>query len=242
MGNNGKTEKKILELIVSEYSWEQILYKIIAWEGLDPWDLDITRLSDSFFTHISGDKELDFRLPAKYVLIASVLLRMKSDHLRTIRQDEMDAALEGSGMEEGMPEMGIPGETEPPKLILNAITVPPRRTPRRKIVVTELIAALRRTLATQERRERKLRQRGKIEIIEDDITERIEGLYARISEIMAGMKAEEIKFSGVVKKWERKEIIDAFLPLIHLNHQRRVDCRQEELFKEIMIRKAGKAG
>lgn len=239
MANNGNSEKKILELIISDYSWEQVLYKVIAWEGLDPWDLDIIKLSDSFILHISKAKELDFRLPAKYILIAAVLLRMKSDYLRVARQ-ETDAAAEDTGMEDGMPEE-LPGQTEQPKLMLNAITVPPRRTPRRKIVVTELIAALRRTLASQERREMKLRERGRINIIQDDIEERIESLYKRISEIMKGLNAEEVKFSGIVKKWERREIIDAFLPLIHLDHEGRLDCRQEELFKEIFIRKREKA-
>lgn len=238
MGSNGKTEKKILEMIVSEYSWEQVLYKIIAWEGLDPWDLNIAALSSAFLTHIDKAKELDFRLPAKYVLIASVLLRMKSDYMKLIKRDEQEDMETG---EMAGPEPGeVPMDTEPPKLILNAITVPPKRMPRRKIVVAELVAALRRTLAAQDRREKKLRTRGRIEIVEEDITERIEGLYSRISEIMAGMKAEEVKFSGVVGKWERGRIVDAFLPLVYLDHQRRIDCRQEELFKEIMIRKAGK--
>jgi segregation and condensation protein A len=242
MANNGKSEKKILQMIISEYSWEQVLYKIIAWEGLDPWDLDIIRLSNSFMTHIADARDLDFRLPAKYVLIASVLLRMKSDYLRIIRQEEMEAALEEPGMEQEVPAGETEAQAEMPRLVLNEITVPPKRMPKRKIVVTELVAALRRTLASQERRERKLRARGKIEIAQDDIAERIESLYGRISEIMSRMKADEVKFSGVVKKWNRVEIIDTFLPLIHLNHQRRIDCRQEELFKEILIRKPGRAG
>jgi hypothetical protein len=38
-------EKDIMELITSEYSWEQIIYKIIAWEGMDPWNLDLSLLS-----------------------------------------------------------------------------------------------------------------------------------------------------------------------------------------------------
>lgn len=237
MENNGKTEKKILEMIISEYSWEQVLYKIIAWEGLDPWSLDIASLSNSFLMHISKTRELDFRLPAKYILIASVLLRMKSDYLRLARQEE-EAVEELETGQDG----AAPGDMEQPRLIaLNPITVPPKRIPKRRIVVTELVAALRRTLASQERREVKLRARGRIEIMQEDISERIESLYTRISLIMARMNADEVKFSGVVRKWERGEIIDAFLPLIYLDHQKRVDCRQEEPFKEIFIRKPGNA-
>ena len=82
-----------MELITSEYSWEQIIYKVIAWEGMDPWDLDITLLSKSFMAYITKMEELDFKVPAKYIIIAAVLLRMKSDHLDFIEQlvyDEQD--------------------------------------------------------------------------------------------------------------------------------------------------------
>jgi len=232
MENSNGKERKILDMIVSEYSWEQILYKVIAWEGLDPWDLDIGALSGAFLSHIKRAKELDFRLPAKYILLASVLLRMKSEYIKMVRQEEPELEIEGAEI-----PGEVPAEIAPPKIEINAITAPPKRVPRRKIVVTELVDALRRSLAAQERREKKTRTRGGIVIEEDDITERIEGLYSKISGIMSSMKAEEVKFSGVVGKWDRNSIVDAFLPLVYLDHQRRVDCRQEELFKEILIKK-----
>ena len=54
----------IIDLMATGHSWEQVIYKIIAWEGLDPWDLDIKELSDSFVKYIEKLKELDFKIPA----------------------------------------------------------------------------------------------------------------------------------------------------------------------------------
>ena len=54
-------EKEIVNLMTSEYSWEQIIYKIVAWEGLDPWDLlrdtagELDRLVKEIIDRVSTD-------------------------------------------------------------------------------------------------------------------------------------------------------------------------------------------
>ena len=55
-------ESKIMDFLVSEYSWEQVIYEIIAWEGLNPWDLDLIKLADSFIVYMGKLKEMDFRM------------------------------------------------------------------------------------------------------------------------------------------------------------------------------------
>ncbi len=90
-GNNGhstvKDEGDILDLIKQENSWEQILYDVVALEDLDPWNLDLNALSSGFAEYISTIKELDFRIPAKWVIIAAILLRMKSDAIKIMKTD-----------------------------------------------------------------------------------------------------------------------------------------------------------
>jgi segregation and condensation protein A len=235
-------EKEIMELITSEYSWEQIIYKIIAWEGMDPWNLDLTVLSRSFLLYISKIKELDFKIPAKYVVIAAVLLRMKSDHIEYLKmltqgQEELGMGIEDdSGMENTMPE-NANGEINMALASLN-VNVPSKRQPTRKIVAAELISALRNALRTDERRsERSARRRGQIVINEENITERIAELYKKIDSLLERLKEEEIEFSKLVKKWSREEILNNFVPLVHLDHEKKVHCRQDDLFKEIYIKK-----
>lgn len=240
-------EQKMLELMKSEYSWEQIIYTVIAQEGLDPWDVDIKALSNTFVEYIQKLQEMNFKIPAKYVIIAAVLLRMKSDHLQYLGDlvrdafpiDELDVDMRQNGQEpepeiEGM----VPEEPLGPDLQISAITVPPKRQPRRKIIVEDLIGALRRALRTEDRRDRRMRNRGeKIKIADDNITSRIAMLYNKINDIMSRMKKDEVQFSKLVNKWEKQEVVDTFLPLVFLDNQKKVSCEQEEIFREILIRR-----
>ena len=105
-------------------------------------------------------------------------------------------------------------------------------------MAAELIAALRNALRTDERRsERSARRRGQIVINEENITERISELYRKIDSLLDRLKEDEIEFSKLVKKWSREEILENFVPLVHLDHEKKVHCRQDELFREIYIRK-----
>ncbi len=240
------TEQKIMDFITSDYSWEQVIYKVVAWEGLDPWNLDLVKLSDSFVVYISKLKEMDFKVPAKYVIISSVLLRMKSDHLQylgdivedSFAMDVVEDELEGH-IETGMDDEGEFPETDGINgFTVNPITVPPKRHPRRKIVVDDLVSALRRVMRAETRRERKRkRHREKIDVKDDNITRRISTLYHKINDILGRINKEEVEFSRLVDKWERKEIVDTFLPLVFLDHEKKVQASQKEMFKEILIRK-----
>ncbi len=229
-------EKDIMDLILSQYSWEQVIYKIIALEGLDPWDLDLNLLSQSFLEYLSKLKTLDFRIPAKYILIASVLLRMKSDYLKII-EEESEIETEEEFLIEEVNNEEINGVLSP-NFTIGSITVPKKRKPIRKITITELISALRRALKTEKRREiRKIKRRERIKIERDRTLERINILYERITNLLTRIKEKEVKFSNLVNRWEREEVINTFLPLLYLDHQKKVSCRQEKPFDEIFIRK-----
>ena len=241
------TEDKIMGFITSDYSWEQVIYKVVAWEGLDPWNLDLVKLSDSFMAYIVKLKEMDFKVPAKYVIISAVLLRMKSDHLQYLGdlveesfsmdaiEDGLESHIESGSMdadEEGFQEEGMNGFT------VNPITVPPKRQPRRKVVVDDLVSALRRVLRAETRRDRRARRhREKIDVKDDNITRRISLLYNRINDILGRIKKDEVEFTKLVDKWERQEVVDTFLPLVFLDHDNKVRATQEEMFEEIMVRR-----
>jgi segregation and condensation protein A len=241
------TEEKIMGFITSDYSWEQVIYKVVAWEGLDPWNLDLVKLSDSFMAYVLKLKEMDFKVPAKYVIISAVLLRMKSDHLQYLGdlvedsfamdavEDDLESHIEsgtGDDLDELPDSNGING------FVVNPITVPPKRQPRRKVVVDDLVSALRRVLRAETRRDRRRkRQREKIEVKDDNITRRISLLYHRINDILGRINKEEVEFSKLVDKWEKQEVVDTFLPLVFLDHERKVQATQEEIFEEILVRR-----
>ncbi len=238
-GANG-FENKIISLITSDYSWEQVIYDVIAAEGLDPWDLDLNKLSESFTKYLGKVKELDFRLPAKYVIIASMVLRMKSDHLRLLDIPTDEIGQEFSGdvdfdeVSGGLQANGANGTG----LQIAGIPIPSKRRPIRKVTVEDLISSLKKAMATEVRREIRMSEiREKVKISTENITQKINALYDKINSILGETRKEEIEFSKLANIKDRKSVIDHFLPLMHLDHQQKVDCRQENMFDEIFIKK-----
>jgi chromatin segregation and condensation protein Rec8/ScpA/Scc1 (kleisin family) len=186
-------------------------------------------------------QELDFRVPAKWVMISAVLLRMKSDQIRILRMDSVpddgfygmdEADALGAGGEDFVTPMG-----ELRREDIVPISAAPMRMPVRKVTITELVDSLRRVIASGERREEDIRERiGRVSISTDDIAARIEGLYKRITGMLGGADSGQITFSELVGRWEKGNVIDHFMPLVHLDNDRKVECRQKEMFSEIFIR------
>jgi segregation and condensation protein A len=229
-------ENKVLEFIKSEYTWEQIIYEIIAWEGLNPWDLDVCKISDGFLRYLRAMKEMDFRVPAKYIMVAAMLLKMKSDYLRAFKEQVTGEAEQQ--MQEALKETVI---TDGEQFQINPLSIPPRREPVRGVVVTELVKALKKVLKAHERREfRAEKLRKDIDVTGDNINERIKLLYSKINSLLLRIRKKEVEFSKLVGKWEREEVVNNFVPLVHLEQQKKIRARQEQMFEEIWVSKRDK--
>ena len=226
-------EQNLLKLIIEEQSWEDLIYHIVSYEGLNPWDIDIIKLADSFLKYVEKLRVLDFRIPAKVVLVAAILLKIKCETLYPFKKEE----------EEYFPEEAL--EDEELRVIKEGLKKldlrpPIRRIVRRKVTLNELIDALKKAVKVEEKKERRkiLRRRLEEEIgEEEDIEKRIEELMKEIESLLSRMGTEKIGFSSLVKKWERDEIVRDFLPLLHLSAMKKVKTEQERLFDEIFISK-----
>lgn len=227
-------EKEILDMIIEEKSWEDLIYHIVSFEDLDPWDIDIIKLTDSFLEYIEGLETLDFRIPAKVVLVAAILLKLKSEVLSPFK-GETDYYLPE--------EEGLPLELRLIKEEISKISLKPpmERHMKRKVTLDELVNALKKAMKVKDKKERGkrlLRNRLKEEIgEEEDIELRIERLMSEIDGLLAKLKSEKVKFSKIVDKWERDEIVRQFMPLLHLSSRGKVRTEQEEFFEEIYITK-----
>ncbi len=112
------------------------------------------------------------------------------------------------------------------------------RRPVKQLMISDLILALRKVMGRQEIRKLKMAAaREKIKISSDSIIDRINNVYNKINNMLANMKKEEIPFSNVVEKWERSSVVKHFLPIVYLNNEKKIECRQEDFFEEIYISK-----
>jgi segregation and condensation protein A len=221
-------DQQLIDLMVSEPSWEDVIIKIVAEEQMDPWSIDIIRLANSFLIYLQKIESLDLRIPARFILISAILLRMKSDVLAEKKEKIL------------IPE----SEKEPDEMLRILASVPPlqpplKRIPRRNVTLNELIGALRKAYQVQDRRvERRRRVKRAVQfavpVPEEDITQRIDKLLSQINEAL--VEIDNIEFSRLVKRWGRKEIVEALIPLLHLSQDGKIHLHQQELFKEILVK------
>jgi segregation and condensation protein A len=226
-------EQNLLEMIIKEESWEELIYNIVSYEGIDPWDVDIIKLADSFLKYIEDFKTLDFRIPAKVVLVAAILLKLKSDTLSPIKEEM-----------EYFPESGLTvDEFNQIREELSKMSLKPpiERHVKRKVTLDELIDALNKAMKVEQKKEkvrRVLGKRIKAEIgEEEDIEVRINSLMSEIDGLLFKLKSGKVEFSKIVEKWERDEIVRHFMPLLYLSSRGKVATEQEDFFKEIFISK-----
>jgi segregation and condensation protein A len=232
------SDEELIELMINEPSWEDVLVRIVIEEKMDPWQIDLIRLADVFMNYIERMKQLDLRVPARFILIAAILLRMKSDILAPEKKKKT-LIPEGEREEESKAqkaEIEILSKVPP-------LEPPVERIPVRTVTLEELIFALKKAFEVKERRE--IRRRRKKEVFRDfveareediDITERVNLLLNQIKTILEELEKEEVEFSKLVGEWKREKIVKTLLPILHLSQEGKVSYEQPKLFEEIYIK------
>lgn len=217
-------ENKLIQTIVLGTDWQEVLTSIVVEEGLDPLNVDILRLTEAFVFYLHRLKSFDFRIPARFILIAAILLRMKCELM--LEEEEKKLEIKGSAP----PQLNI--ENVP------LLTPPITRKPTRKVMLTELVSALNKAFEFKERKEKKqIRLRRAVE----RLIEQEEDIELRLKTIFESMLRHGtiMKFSDIVPVWKKKDIVETFMPLLYLIQRGKVTCEQEEFFKDITIRIRG---
>ncbi len=231
-GVNLVEEENLLQMIIQKDSWEEVLYHIVSLENIDPWDVDLVKLTEGFLRYIRSAKQLDFRIPAKVVFVAAILLKLKSEYLSIF--EESSAVEEVLEKEKEFVDLGID-----PNLV--KLGLPMKRAPKRQVTLDELIVALKKALSVRERRverSQRIRQRLRRELkAHDDMIKRIEKIMAVIEQRIKLSGHEKLRFRDIVDKWEREDIVNHFVPILHLEKNQKLATEQEDYFKEIFISK-----
>ncbi len=215
-------------ILEDKLSWEYLIIDVVKEEGIDPWNIDISRLSKGYLERVKKMKELNFRLSGKILLIASILLRLKSRELSFSKKSgEEEDEEERTPLLESI-------EVEYDKLDMN-VPLPKKR----KVTLQELMSALEGALVVKTRkefkrerfREMKKREEFMLRVKEINIGDKINSLFARLK----GLSIKNIFFSKLIPSQSREDIVWTFLPLLHLSNANKVRLSQEKVFGEINV-------
>lgn len=228
---------ELYELLTNkEISWQALIYDLINTEQLDPWDIDLSFLSQKYLEKIKQLEEANFFISSKVLLAASILLRLKSEILLYKYIRSIDEILFGKKEEIKPMERIEINESELP--LLYPKTPLPRY---RKVSLQELMSALDQAINTETRRIKREvvieQQRRDAEIVlpkrRINIRDRIRNIYAKIITAFNRKKAK-ISYSELTGN-KKEEKIACFLPCLHLDTQHKLFLEQEQHFSEIWI-------
>lgn len=243
-----QTNERILKIILDEdeLSWQQIIYDLVRSEQMDPWDINVTTITQKFMKTIRKLTQLDFRVSGKMVLASALLLKIKSKRLMDEDFQALDQLI--AQTEEPILEdeeffsfdhelFQEPQEPEEqPKIYPR--TPQPRQ---RKVSVYDLVDALEQALDIRVKREKRALDRVQTEVAEHvsvpekqiDVSSMMNSLLEQISGHFADN--DELTFSHLAPSEQKQDKVLTFIPLLHLTNERRIDLAQERSFAEIYV-------
>lgn len=240
-------QQKVFDLVIEqdEVAWKTILYDLVKTEQMNPWDINVSLLTRKYVRLIKEMQEHDLKISGKVILAAAVLLKIKSGYLLDHDITNLDNLLnQGEELtdEELLEELedltGKRKEKQKYQLI------PKQPQPRsRKVSIHDLVDALQR--AMESKRKTLAKQRPvKYELPKRkiDILEVIHNIYHKIVYYTKKDKKKKLTFSQLLPpRAGKEEKVYTFIPLLHLESQRKVETQQKQHFDEIYVKLFGKS-
>lgn len=233
-------QEEIQDLLFSkEIGWKDIIYDLINTEQLDPWDIDLSILTEKYFQKIQEMEERNFFISSKVLLAASLLLRIKSEILLSKYIKSIDEILFGNKTElKKQTFERIELEDEIPELI------PRSPLPRfKKVTLKELLESLNKAIITENRRIKKeIVNKNALRESSISLPKRKFSIKDKIIEITNKLEMhfkskqehKKITFTELAGE-NREKRIEHFSPLLHLENQKKVWLHQQSHFQEIHI-------
>lgn len=239
---SGKTnQEQIHDILFSrEISWQEIIYDLINTEQLDPWDINISVLTNKYLERISRLEEQDFFVSSKVLLAAAFLLRIKSELLLSRYLKSIDEILFGKKEDEKIVRQIDWSEIDVADL---PDLVPKSPLPRfRRVSLQELISSLDRAIITENRRIKKeilnsntLRETSiSLPKRKYSLQTKSREIYGKLLDFIKNNSVDKIAFTSLSGE-EREERIISFYTLITLESQGKVWLEQDSHFGEFYI-------
>ncbi|VVB81154.1 Segregation and condensation protein A [uncultured archaeon] len=232
---------RIFSLLVeqNEISWKSIIFELINSEKMDPWNINISLLTDKYIERLHQLKEQDLKVGGKVLLAAAILLRVKSNKLVGDDLDEFDRLIAGTDVSQEQfydeleqelargEELGLKEDFElMPRL-------PQAR--RRKVSVYDLVKALDKALEVKQRRVlHSVPPFMELPARKFDVTAAITNLFHRILSLFSARPT--LTFKELLPGETKQDKVYTFIPLLHLSHQQKVELEQKEQFGDINIK------
>lgn len=224
-----------------EVTWQDIIYSLVKSGQIDPWNVDVGKLTRQYIDAVKSMKEMNYFVSGKVLLATAILLRIKSNRLVDEDISTFDAFLfhtEDEGFEELDSILPV-GQHRITDIPILGVKTPQAR--KRKVSITDLIQALERALHVDTRRRLRLQRFLTLNVPQIpqrkvDMGKLIQDVYQKVITLF-GQK-EIVLFTDLVPGTKKEDTVLTLLPLLHLHHEKKLTIEQHEPFGEIRVQKA----
>jgi segregation and condensation protein A len=218
-----------------------ILVELAQAGKIDPWDIDVVKLTDNFLGRVAELKKMDLRISSRTLLYSAILLRMKSSGILGVENEDEEG---DEFYSDFFDELDLP---EPEAFPIPKLPV--RRVSTRPVTLNELILELKKaenTLSKKNERKKSHQTAEEHQLLagpqlttgdvlgiahEEAISSRLALIWAKLEEFFAIQPV--VVFSSFLETSEDK-IMD-YLSLLFLASNRKIWLFQNKLFEELYI-------
>ena len=226
-------QDKIYDMLMheDEITWQTLIYDLVKSEEMNPWDIDISLLTQKYIETIKKLQEMNFFISGKVLLASAILLKIKSHKLVAEEIPYLENLIFPPEPEEYFDE-------ERPEYLIPDLAIKTPQARKRTVSMNDLISALHKALEVNHRRvmRRVAEQNFRMPELPQkkiDISRLIKDVYEKILSFFS--KKEPVTFSKLIPSDKKDDNIMTFIPLLHLDHQEKINLEQKEPFGEINI-------
>ena len=207
-----------------------MIYDLVRRGELNPLSVDVIEVADKFLKEVERAEELDLRIPARVLLYASILIRMKSE---IIANEISERRQEKEDFEEYTPEFLIE------EIDFDVDFSIAKKSVRRFTTLEDLIRELKAAEEVQRRRKKRKRKGKSVcsDPLEVPHEEDFERVVEVVKEIIKKLGKRTVKLSEI----EGVDLVSKYLSVLHLAYRGFISLKQEKIFEsEIEIEYAEK--
>jgi segregation and condensation protein A len=208
--------------LIEQPAWKTILIDLVKSNKMDPWDIDVTLLTEQYIQKINSLESSSLRVPANAILACAILVKTKSRYLKLSSIEEDDEEVSEEKKELLMEEI--------PDLLAS------RSMREGKISLDELVESIEGIIQNTSVSKKNVKSIPRMEFdfdttsIEDRLEEVFDLIKARVDS--QGI----VLFNSLLDENNNDHIIDTFLPVLFLMNSGKLLAYQEEFFGEIFVK------
>lgn len=223
---------------LAEQPWEQTLDFLTS--DMPAEEIDIALLAERYRNYLSELQEYDLSVPARAIRVCAALLKMKARAIHLEEEKEEEEVQNPMDFEEdSIAEEEIERETKELKVGPD-LDMPVKQKPKRRMQIDELKNALRDAVEVNKKREKRQQERMEMdqqfEMTEEDINDKLNRLLGSIKNIVSTDTRERVNFDQILEEEDKKEKIEKFKHILHLENDEKVELIQEEFMGDLEIR------